>query len=331
MTRLTASLSLASLALVAGCVRPAPDLPPTPSSPARPEPSATGTPAPAAEWGTLFYFPESPTTATAPLMAWRPGEAQTRAMLTLDPYAALVTASISVDGSRIAYVPGRPDREGQGRPLVVANLDGSGERRLHDSVLPECAPTWSPDGTRLAMVQLTGEEAAPGFIDVATGTYTLAIVGWTCHRAWSGDGRWMVTAGGGRMWVSRSDADEPSRQVPGLGESTQGGPRVFDILSVSTDARLAAVHVVYVEPLQLLRRQVRANEIVDTTTGEAVRLPVPGELVQAYFRPDGAAVLRLKDGNRHTLVLVSADLGVLAQADEPAALGGSVLLGHGAA
>ena len=90
------------------------------------------------------------------------------------------------------------------------------------------------------------------------------------------------------------------------------------------------MHVVYAEPLQVLRRQVRANEIVDTTTGEEGALPVPGELVQAYFRPDGGAVLRLKDENRHTLVLVSAGLGVLAQADEPAALAGSVLLGYGA-
>ena len=324
MTRVLRSVALAAVLILASACSP----PPAPMDPpASATPSATPTAA-SAGWGTLFYYPQSPTTGSAPLVAWRPGDAQTRSLLNLDTYAALYTASISGDGTQIAFAPGGPDSAP--KPLVVADVDGRGQRTLLDSVLAECPVTWSPDGRRLAVVRLSGEEAAPGFVDLGTGVFTVGIVEWTCHKAWSGDGRSMATASGGSLWLSAAETSEPVRRVPGLGEQTQGGRRTNDVLSLSRDAGLAAVHVRHEEaPTDPLRRLVQANEIVDTATGKSVPLPVTGQLVQAYFRPDGTAVLRAREGGRYTLVLVSADLQVLARVEEPVALAESVLLGAG--
>jgi hypothetical protein len=65
----------------------------------------------------------------------------------------------SPDGSRVAFstsLNGRPSGITQhvlGRDLYVASADGSGQRRLTQSAerhVADAAPTWSPDGSRLA-------------------------------------------------------------------------------------------------------------------------------------------------------------------------------------
>ena len=67
--------------------------------------------------------------------------------------------SWSPDGQRIAFVPSRnisiaATREGGGAPLpvgiYVANVDGSGLTRVTDLSFEESAPSWSPDGQRIA-------------------------------------------------------------------------------------------------------------------------------------------------------------------------------------
>jgi TolB protein len=54
----------------------------------------------------------------------------------------------SPDGKRIAFVD-KFDRD-----LYVINADGSGQRRLTDTLKPEGYPAWSPDGKRIAFVAM---------------------------------------------------------------------------------------------------------------------------------------------------------------------------------
>jgi hypothetical protein len=335
----------AALALVTGCgpangrtSPPAPAGPTTQPAPASPPASddqgAPGGPRPggtvgSAPWGRLFYYPRSPGTGSAALVAWRPGESRVRPRIRLDSYAALYTSSISADGARIAFSPGRGGDDTR-RPLVVAPIDGGARRTLPGRVLADCPPTWSPDGRRLAIVRGVGEPTT-GFVNVASGAFTVGIVDWGCHRAWSGDGRSMasVVSPAGDLWIARSDRSGGDRRVPGIGGSDGGARRVTDVMSLSAGARLAAVNVRYdgrADPDP--RRQVTANEIVNTTTGAKVRLPVSGVLEQAYFLPTGDAVIRTRNGSHRTVTLLSPTMATVATVTEPATLSGSVLLGY---
>jgi Tol biopolymer transport system component len=55
-------------------------------------------------------------------------------------------AAWSPDGSMIAYAAFDPERAEVGFDIVVANADGSGQRRLADGPYWDVAPFWSADG-----------------------------------------------------------------------------------------------------------------------------------------------------------------------------------------
>ncbi len=106
--------------------------------------------------------------------------------------------AISPDGTRIAYGVFADGRE----TLWMVNRDGSGRRQLLPEYPIARAPSWSPDGSRLA-VEVAGE-AEMVFrqhdiveLELATGTVrpVVASDGWEGGPAWSPDGKRIVFNG----------------------------------------------------------------------------------------------------------------------------------------
>jgi len=98
----------------------------------------------------------------------------------------------SPDGKRIAYVRS-PNRDGLG-PLWVVGADGGEPSLLHPG--PVGLPSWSPDGSSLAVYTGPGEPAAPfkiGILDIASGALRELGVG-ADRPTWTGDGSSVVTS-----------------------------------------------------------------------------------------------------------------------------------------
>jgi Tol biopolymer transport system component len=102
--------------------------------------------------------------------------------------------TFSPDGTRLAFVRGYPQEHSTS--VVVANIDGSGERRLATAVWPNdfpinvgerAWPSWSPDGRSIAAPMGDGAAASVAVVDVADGSirtlgtkkwYNVRRVGW---------------------------------------------------------------------------------------------------------------------------------------------------------
>jgi Tol biopolymer transport system component len=98
--------------------------------------------------------------------------------------------SVSPLTGRIAFVRERDGSHDQA--IYVMNADGSGERRLSNSVFNDVSPAWSPDGTRIAFASYReGTGGAQIYVMNADGTaqqrltFVAGDAGWP---AWSPDG-----------------------------------------------------------------------------------------------------------------------------------------------
>ncbi|MCA9673854.1 MAG: PD40 domain-containing protein [Kofleriaceae bacterium] len=125
-------------------------------------------------------------------------------------------AAWSPDGAWIAFVS---DREG-GPRIFLVHPDGTGARHLHDgdAAGEELAPTWSPDGRRVAYTVSTRDGASEVWIaDVAAATATrLSAPGARDEApAWSPDGAHLVYASTRDrridLWIARADGTAESR------------------------------------------------------------------------------------------------------------------------
>ncbi|MET7875533.1 TolB family protein [Micromonospora profundi] len=306
---------------------PAPTPSTTPSTstsdaPGSPPSGGSGTNAPTAEIGKLFYGPAEVTDAkTTNLRSWHPGDNPVR-LLALPTIAALNTASVSQDGRRIAWVTSNDS--GQGGTLFVANADGSDKQQLRSDVDAQClTPVWSPDDRHLLFraVEAMGGGGRYGVLD--TRGDSGKVNWWTeqpggCHALWSADGRSIaMTVDAGVTLYDKDGAKK--RTVPGF---TLDGWRSNDIASLSPDGSRIALHRRKAsEDAGDIARELWVNAVLDTRSGKQVALPLGGRtLRQVYFQPDGSMVVRVQAGSGYALLLVAEDGKKLSETAEPAAL-----------
>ncbi len=99
--------------------------------------------------------------------------------------AVVAAPAISSDGTRICFVV----RHGERRHLHVMAADGTGSRRIAESLDAREAPSWSPDGKWIAVVASEGKEQ-PVFKVPVDGRPPVRLVGGVnMGPVWSPDGK----------------------------------------------------------------------------------------------------------------------------------------------
>lgn len=307
---------------------------PEPSSPsAGPAPSASS--APTASSGgltttlrTLYYidFAGTADTGRQPMVSWTPGQATPKRLnIPAAANEAALTANVSPDGRWLSWVDGGNYAS---LALHLVDLATGKDRVLRDHADPECIePAWAPDSHRL-FIGSPNDPAAPGHgepagvLDVISGKFApLAKQVHGCHVTWAADGTAIGFAdGAGKIFVANPDGSG-QRTVPGLGD-TAHPPYSLDLESVSPQGRRIALWWNDgSRPGGDVARGLNSNAVVDTRTGQKVKLPVStGLLLQVVFQPDGGMLLRVKGDQHNQLILVAADGTELDRHDEPAVL-----------
>lgn len=138
----------------------------------------------------------------------------------------------SPDDSRIIFQRER----GNSTTLWIVNADGTGLRRLVESLLGPSEASWSPDGTQIALATYSrkkGDRRCHLYILDPDGGRPRQIVDEeirSVRPAWTPDGKWIAFAtGGGEIREIRPDgtglrtiADFPGKEVSGLSWSPDG-------------------------------------------------------------------------------------------------------------
>ncbi|TDB75668.1 hypothetical protein [Micromonospora sp. KC723] len=303
----------------AAAASPSPSTTPSGTASAAPAAAVTPTGAPSA-FGRLFYLPaEHVAGAEVRLRSWRPGQ-KPQTLAALPQMAAVANASVSPDGRRVAWVD--PERAAT---LFVADVDGSRKRALVRHVDQYCVtPTWSPDSRHL-LFRAADPMGTPGRFGVVDTRGRKAPVRWwdaepqACHALWSADGRAIAMNSATGVTVFGPDGSRP-RPVPHL-----SGPapwRSTHVASLSPDgARIALFRTRPNEQVRDIGRMLTVNAVLETRTGREVTPPTGGrELRQAFFRPDGSMVLRVRAGTGYALLLVNRGGRPTAAVTEPAGL-----------
>jgi len=240
-----------------------------------------------------------------------------------------VSASVSPDGASIAYI----DPSGS---VAVADRDGQNLR----TVLPGSAgdgfePVWSPDSQHLLAAQgVLGGTITYGIITVASGTFTPLPhqIQDAIHPLWSADGKHIGYATG-TCQLGAADADGGNAHlVPVFGDMNNAGNpqkrRSCDPFSISPDGSLIAVNQrTGNDPDGDIGRDLVANALIDTRTGDNVTLPVTGTVTAILFQPDGGILVRTT-GATNQLTLLNPDRTIKTQVTEPAAVKDANLLAY---
>ncbi|MET0423251.1 MAG: hypothetical protein ABW046_05225 [Actinoplanes sp.] len=245
-----------------------------------------------------------------------PGDGSIKTVLAAAPSAV----GISPDGARIAY-------ESDGLLLVGHTGDGPAESVATGVATTSQAPAWSPTGDRLLV-----DATAPAILDVATGTITPLPGDLEAGRQfrWSGDGSKLVYATSYCGLAVTGDGDGTTTSVPVLGDAkaADNPDGLAACRPTSVDATGGRVTVPLATTGETSATGAAADAVVDTVTGNLVRLPVSGTVVGAAFDPDGNLLVRTVRKGKTKLSLFAPDDTLLVQATEPAAVGGLDLIAY---
>ncbi|MGC4768859.1 hypothetical protein ACLQ25_07730 [Micromonospora sp. DT44] len=305
-------------------------LTPTPSTsadaPGAPPSSGSGTNTPAVQFGKLFYGPASGVDArNANLRSWSPGDRVVQLAALPEP-TALIRASISPDGHRVAWV--QIDADG-GTNLYTANVDGSDRQQMRKEVEQTCVnPAWSPDG-RYLLFREWDPAVGPGRVGVLDTHSAKKTVRWWaneragCDARWSSDGEViaMINIDGGVTLFDSSG--NRKRDMPGLGP--RGTWRNGDVASLSPNGDRIALY--QPDPGSEDGTGPDVGVVRDTRTGEEIRLPLEGRKPrQVYFRADGSMIVRVRAGSGYAVLLVDEDGKKISETAEPASLKGTHII-----
>ena len=208
--------------------------------------------------------------------------------------AVFAAPDISPDGTRICFVVRREERG----HLYVMAADGTGSGRIAESLDARDTPSWSPDGSWIAVVASEGKEQPLFKIPLDGGAPVRLVGGINTNPVWSPDGKVIVySERGGRGW-NRLKAITPERQPFPLPEIrvTMGGNR-YRFLPGGKELVLT----------QSFRRDF-GFWLLDLATGGLRRLTSlrPGFGVVKSFdvSPDGKQILFDRSQNNSDVVLI---------------------------
>ena len=124
-------------------------------------------------------------------------------------------SALSPDGQRVAFSV----HTGKRTQLYVTSIDGTGTRRLADTLDVRGAPAWSPDGRWLAIAANRNGEPRLFKIPVGGGPPALLVDAFSTDPAWSPSGAFLVYSGadvGTTFPVKAVDATGGARDIPDL-------------------------------------------------------------------------------------------------------------------
>jgi Protein kinase domain/WD40-like Beta Propeller Repeat len=142
--------------------------------------------------------------------------------------------TVSPDGSRISFVV---RHEGQGHLYVMAS-DGTGSRRIAESLDARDAPSWSPDGKWIAVIAPEGNEQPLFKVPVDGGEPVRLVGGFNSDPVWSPDAQFIVYSENQGGSAYRLKAVTPDKQPFPLPTATASWPasQTFSDGSVGTGA-----------------------------------------------------------------------------------------------
>jgi dipeptidyl aminopeptidase/acylaminoacyl peptidase len=278
--------------------------------------------------GRIFYIPQKVVGAkTVPLRSWQPGS-QPRKLAELPELPALVSARVSPDGARVAWVE---DDGNGGSTLYVADVNGAHKQSMGSGLGRYCVPpTWSPDSRRL-LIRETAPDGAPGRFGVLDTRGDQKPVRWwktqpqACNAFWSSDGKTIAMES--ESGVALFDTDG-NRKLALPAASVPNAPSGMRLVGLAPDGgRIAVYRLRKGDDGGDVSRVLRANAVLDTGTGAEMELPLDGrELMQVYFRPDGDMIVRVRDGIDWAVLLVDRDGRKLAERAEPTSFRSAYIL-----
>jgi Tol biopolymer transport system component len=122
--------------------------------------------------------------------------------------------SWSPDGTRVAFERRVETRDGEREQdeIYVANVDGSGERRLTFHATDDHDAAWSPDGSSILFMRGYWVYRVRA---VGTGLTKVLAGEELDDAAWSPDGSRLVYSNSGSIWVARADGSQRRRLTHG--------------------------------------------------------------------------------------------------------------------
>lgn len=202
---------------------------------------------------------------------------------------AASTPGISPDGARVAFSL----RVGAEDVVATMALDGSDLRWVDELPGHEVAPSWSPDGRRLAFLSNPGPGEFQVWWMTAAGIFPRRVSSGSFARVpvWSPDGKWLAYDDGARVWIAEPETGTV-RSISPLG--VLGFPRW------SPDARAL---------LYGTGNSVRIVRLDGTVVGEVPSARDTGISYPGVISPDGKKVAVYRaDGVGGGYVIVTANL-----------------------